>query len=70
MGSSPETTPWVRTMPGCGANFPMRQLHSVALDRYLTSVLAKIGTTSPNELDQLLPDVWKAEVATEPMPTT
>lgn len=29
--------------------------------RYLTSVLAKIGQTKLSELGQLLPDVWKAE---------
>jgi hypothetical protein len=29
--------------------------------RYLTSVLAKIGTTPPDELEQFLPDVWKYE---------
>lgn len=37
---------------------------------YLRSVLAKIGQTPGSELDQFLPDVWKAEDAAEPMPTT
>ena len=42
--------------------------HKVDLLRYLTSILAKIGTTSAEELGQFLPDVWKAEDAAEPMP--
>ena len=29
--------------------------------RYLTSVLAKIGQTPTAELDQFLPDVWKRD---------
>lgn len=41
--------------------------HGVDLQRYLTSVLAKIGTTPSEELEQFLPDVWKAEDAAEPM---
>jgi transposase len=36
--------------------------------RYLTSVLAKIGQTPTAELDQFLPDVWKREDAAEPLP--
>jgi hypothetical protein len=35
--------------------------------RYLTSVLAKIGQTPREELDQFLPDIWKAEDAAEPL---
>jgi hypothetical protein len=35
--------------------------HGVDPQRYLTSVLAKIGTTPVEELEQFLPDVWKAE---------
>jgi hypothetical protein len=35
--------------------------------RYLTSVLAKIGTTPTGELDQFLPDVWKAKDTAEPI---
>jgi len=35
--------------------------HQVDPQRYLTSVLAKIGQTPTAELDQFLPDVWKAE---------
>ena len=41
--------------------------HKVDPQRYLTSVLAKIGTTPREELEQFLPDVWKAEDAAEPM---
>jgi transposase len=37
--------------------------HSLDPQRYLTSVLAKIGQTPAGELDQFLPDVWKAEDA-------
>lgn len=43
--------------------------HGVDPQRYLTSVLAKIGTTPAEELGQFLPDVWKAEDAAEPMPS-
>lgn len=38
--------------------------------RYLTSVLAKIGQTPPGELGQFLPDVWKREDAADPTPAT
>ena len=31
----------------------------------MTSVLAKIGTTPMSELEQFLPDKWKAEDAAE-----
>ncbi len=41
--------------------------HGVDPQRYLTSVLAKIGSTPSNELEQFLPDVWKREDAAEPM---
>ncbi|MGL4512436.1 MAG: IS66 family transposase, partial [Lacipirellulaceae bacterium] len=35
--------------------------HGVDPQRYLTSVLAKIGTTPADQLEQFLPDVWKAD---------
>jgi transposase len=35
--------------------------HGIDPQRYLTSVLAKIGQTKLSELDQFLPEVWKAE---------
>ena len=41
--------------------------HGVDPQRYLTSVLAKIGTTPAEELRQFLPDVWKVEDAGEPL---
>lgn len=41
--------------------------HGVDPQCYLTSVLAKIGTTSQEELDQFLPDVWKRDDAAEPI---
>jgi hypothetical protein len=41
--------------------------HGVDPQRYLTSVLAKIGVTPREELGQFLPDVWKAEDANEPI---
>lgn len=43
--------------------------HAVDPQRYLTSVLAKIGATPPRELDQFLPDAWKRADAAEPTPT-
>lgn len=42
--------------------------HNLDPQRYLTSVLAKIGQTPHEALDQFLPDVWKAEDAAEPLP--
>jgi len=39
--------------------------HGIDPQRYLTSVLAKIGQTPAEELEQFLPDVWKAEDAAE-----
>src|ERR1043165_8039797 len=39
--------------------------HGIDPQRYLTSVLAKIGQTKLSELDQFLPDKWKAEQAAE-----
>lgn len=42
--------------------------HAVDPQRYLTSVLAKVGQTPMKERGQFLPDVWKAEDATEPTP--
>lgn len=43
--------------------------HEVDPQRYLTSVLAKIGTTPTEELEQFLPDVWKRDDNAEPIPT-
>ncbi|QDS99495.1 hypothetical protein HG15A2_28180 [Adhaeretor mobilis] len=40
--------------------------HKVDPQRYLTSVLAKIGATPRDELEQFLPDVWKREDQEEP----
>jgi transposase len=42
--------------------------HGLDPQRYLTSVLAKVGRTPISELDQFLPDVWKAEDAEESRP--
>jgi transposase len=42
--------------------------HGIDPQRYLTSVLAKIGTTPAEELGQFLPDVWKADDTAEPLP--
>lgn len=39
--------------------------HGVDPQRYLTSILAKIGQTPAAELKQFLPDVWKADDAAE-----
>ncbi|HZZ70984.1 MAG TPA: transposase [Pirellulales bacterium] len=39
--------------------------HGLDPQRYLTSVLAKIGQTPAAQLDQFLPDVWKREDAAE-----
>jgi hypothetical protein len=41
--------------------------HGIDPQRYLTSVLAHIGQTSPLELDQLLPDIWKTNDAADPI---
>ncbi|MGZ6300231.1 MAG: IS66 family transposase [Candidatus Limnocylindria bacterium] len=41
--------------------------HQVDPQRYLTSVLAKIGQTPAGELGQFLPDVWKADDQTDPV---
>lgn len=43
--------------------------HNLDPQRYLTSVLAKIGQTPARELNQFLPDVWKRNDAAEPSPT-
>jgi transposase len=40
--------------------------HGLDPQRYLTSVLAKVGRTPLSELGQFLPDAWKAEDAAEP----
>jgi hypothetical protein len=45
------------------------QRHGLDPQKYLRSVLAKIGQTKLSELDRFLPDVWKSEDAAEPMPT-
>lgn len=42
--------------------------HGVDPQRYLTSVLAKIGQTPDDDLAQFLPDAWKAADAAEPLP--
>jgi transposase len=39
--------------------------HGVDPQRYLTSVLAKVGQTPATELNQFLPDVWKVEDAAD-----
>jgi hypothetical protein len=41
--------------------------HAVDPQRYLTSVLAQIGQTPAAELEQFLPDAWKAEDAAKPV---
>ena len=43
--------------------------HEVDPQRYLTSVLAKIDTTTTEQLEQFLPDVWKRDDTAEPIPT-
>ena len=42
------------------------EAHAIDPQAYLRSVLAKIGQTPPGELNQFLPDLWKAEDAAEP----
>jgi transposase len=42
--------------------------HSVDPQKYLTSVLAKIGQTKLSELQQFLPDTWTVEDAAEANP--
>jgi transposase len=42
--------------------------HRIDPQRYLTSVLAKIGPTPAAEVDQFLPDVWQRDDAAEPLP--
>ena len=56
---------------GCKASVATTscERHKVDPQRYLTSVLAKIGQTPKEELGQFLPDVWKVEDAAEPVPT-
>jgi hypothetical protein len=45
------------------------QRHGLDPQKYLMSVLAKIGQTPMSALDQFLPDQWKAEDAAEaPLP--
>ena len=44
--------------------------HGVCPQRYLTSVLANIGQTPPDQLDQFLPDTWKALEAAETLQPT
>jgi transposase len=43
--------------------------HSIDPQRYLTSVLAKIGQTPARELDQYLPDLWAHDDAADLRPT-
>lgn len=38
--------------------------HGLDPQKYLTSVLAKIGRTPVSQLEQFLPDVWKREEQT------
>jgi transposase len=40
--------------------------HGLDPQKYLTSVLTKVGQTKLSELDQFLPDAWKAEDQCEP----
>lgn len=42
--------------------------HKIDPQRYLTSVLAKIGSTPAEDLGQFFPDVWKREDAAEDLP--
>lgn len=42
------------------------EAHGIDPQRYLRSVLAKIGQTPLSELEQFLPDRWKADLAAEP----
>jgi transposase len=39
--------------------------HGIDPQKYLTSVLAKIGHTPLSELEQFLPEVWKDAAITE-----
>jgi hypothetical protein len=41
------------------------QRHGLDPQKYMMSVLSKIGQTPMSELDQFLPDKWKAEDAAE-----
>ncbi len=41
--------------------------HGVDPQKYLMSVLAKIGQTKLSEIEQFLPDAWKAEDAAAPV---
>lgn len=43
--------------------------HSLDPQRYLTSVPAKISAKPREDLGRFLPDVWKAEDASEPVST-
>ena len=42
--------------------------HALDPQTYLTSVLAKIGTTPAEDLDQFLPDVWRRDDLADPTP--
>jgi transposase len=44
--------------------------HGLDPQRYLTSVLAKIGQAKLSEVEQFLPDVWKADDVTQPSGTS
>jgi transposase len=42
--------------------------HALDPQRYLTSILAKVGQLPREQLDQFLPDVWKREDAGKALP--
>jgi hypothetical protein len=44
--------------------------HALDPQRYLTCVLAKIGQTPAEDLEQFLPDVWKRDDAADPVIAT
>ena len=56
-------------MPGSGRSSPAAERHGIDPQRYLTSVLAKIGQTPAAKLDQFLPNVWQRDDAAEPLPS-
>ncbi|QEG36095.1 transposase domain-containing protein [Bythopirellula goksoeyrii] len=73
-GETPGPTPLFAGNDRAGANHARLwsliascERHGVDPQRYLTSVLAKIGQTSAAELAQFLPDVWKADDEAEPV---
>ena len=60
-------TPRPRIMPRLWSLIASAERHGIDPQRYLTSLLAKIGTASAEELEQFLPDVWKADDAAQPL---